>query len=134
MEQSETVRSLASTFDIILPESVSSERGSIGPATPGLLEIPTKHTTPEVGVTWICRGFFTVVNHDPPGFFSVRAFRTLLFVSSVIEGSPDSRRRMVLVDRPASLANSTLRSPNFTRCFRHQPVELILSILLDKLR
>jgi len=41
----------------------------------------------------------------------------LLFVSSLIDGSPDSKRTIVLEDRPAFLANSVLRSPNFMRRF-----------------
>ena len=61
----------------------------------------------------------------PRRFFWVKAFLTLLFVSSVIEDSPDSKRIMVRGDRPAILANSTFRRPNRTRVVFHQFLEAI---------
>jgi hypothetical protein len=62
------------------------------------------------------------------GFYRVKAILTLLFVSAVIDLSPDSKRAIVLAEIPAFLASSALRNPNFTRVFSHQFTGGILEI------
>jgi hypothetical protein len=71
--------------------------------------------------------FRSIENHAPVEPLRVRTFLTLLFVSSLIDGSPDSNRMIVLADNPALFANSTLRNPNFTRRVFHQSFEELIN-------
>jgi hypothetical protein len=50
----------------------------------------------------------------------VNAILTLLFVSSVMPGTPNSKRQIVREDNPAFRASSTFRNPNFKRRFFHE--------------
>jgi len=52
--------------------------------------------------------------------YRVSAILTLLFVSSVIPGSPDSKRIIVREDIPALRASSSFRKPNRMRRLFHE--------------
>lgn len=53
------------------------------------------------------------------GDYRLNAILTLLFVSSVMPGCPDSNRMIVRDEMPAFRANSSFRKPNLTRRFFH---------------